>query len=432
VEATSLLGHNPTSFSLIVGGRIMDKIKAWQEQYAEAYNALINIDRECMTTKGKGYSLTKLPSKKLGYVYYIRYYDNGIILPTKFTTRTNNRDDAELYAKLNRAQLIKDYYERRKDTGDDLYKILPAYYKRNSPYIEAAKNRGRTFGDKCLSVYSNFIRKVFLPFLQKEKINCFATITPPVISKVQDYLLSRGLKPTSVNRYMGCVKNIFDHLLRDGTIKDNPFNRVRMLSTGKEKIRGCIELEKMRGVFNKNWNDKLSYLLCLVIYTTGMRNSEIERLRVCDIIQIDDCNFIDVKHSKTENGLRLIPLHTFVYKKIMQYTQNNKKNTDDYIFTKRGEHNQSTLYRKANSGLGAVLGLAEKDMDTRGISFYSGRHFWKTMMSAAGLGEDIEEFFMGHKVSADVKKRYNHLDKRGEAALLEKAREVFDAVGFLF
>jgi integrase len=205
-----------------------------------------------------------------------------------------------------------------------------------------------------------------------------------------------------------------------------------MLSLGKEKMRGCIELEKMRGVFNKNWNDNLSFLLCLVIYTTGMRNSEIENLRVRDIIQINECNFIDVKHRKTENGLLLIPLHPFVFRKIKHYIQDNKKNTDDFIFTKRGEHNQSTLYRKANMDLGAVLGLVEKDLEMRGISFYSGRHFWKTMMSAAGLGEDIEEYFMGHKVSADVKKRYNHLDKRGQAALLEKAREVFDAMGFLF
>jgi hypothetical protein len=32
---------------------------------------------------------------------------------------------------------------------------------------------------------------------------------------------------------------------------------------------------------------------------------------------------------------------------------------------------------------------------------------------------------MGHKVSKDVAKRYNHLDKQGKEKLLEKAHEVF-------
>jgi hypothetical protein len=46
-------------------------------------------------------------------------------------------------------------------------------------------------------------------------------------------------------------------------------------------------------------------------------------------------------------------------------------------------------------------------------------------MNSEGLGDDIEEFFMGHKVSGDVSKNYNHKDKQGKQKLLEKAKEVF-------
>jgi hypothetical protein len=45
-------------------------------------------------------------------------------------------------------------------------------------------------------------------------------------------------------------------------------------------------------------------------------------------------------------------------------------------------------------------------------------------MNAEELG-DVEEYFMGHKVSRDVAKRYNHRDKQGQEKILEKAREVF-------
>jgi hypothetical protein len=47
------------------------------------------------------------------------------------------------------------------------------------------------------------------------------------------------------------------------------------------------------------------------------------------------------------------------------------------------------------------------------------------MMNAGGLGEDIEEYFMGHKTSGDVSKRYNHKDRQGLAKLEQKAQRVF-------
>jgi len=47
------------------------------------------------------------------------------------------------------------------------------------------------------------------------------------------------------------------------------------------------------------------------------------------------------------------------------------------------------------------------------------------LMNSEELG-DIEEYFMGHKVSGDVAKRYNHRDKQGREKLLEKAKKVFD------
>jgi integrase len=69
--------------------------------------------------------------------------------------------------------------------------------------------------------------------------------------------------------------------------------------------------------------------------------------------------------------------------------------------------------------------MGPEALGERRVTFYSGRHFWKTAMSAGGLGEDVEEYFMGHKVSADARKRYNHKDKRGLEQTLEKAREVY-------
>jgi hypothetical protein len=45
-------------------------------------------------------------------------------------------------------------------------------------------------------------------------------------------------------------------------------------------------------------------------------------------------------------------------------------------------------------------------------------------MNSEDLG-DVEEVFMGHKVSTDVAKLYNHRDKQGKERFIKKAKKVF-------
>jgi integrase len=74
--------------------------------------------------------------------------------------------------------------------------------------------------------------------------------------------------------------------------------------------------------------------------------------------------------------------------------------------------------------LAEYMGYTPERVKEENIKFYSGRHFWKTLMDSEGLG-DIEEYFMGHKVSGNVAKTYNHKDKQGKKKLIEKTRKVF-------
>jgi hypothetical protein len=75
--------------------------------------------------------------------------------------------------------------------------------------------------------------------------------------------------------------------------------------------------------------------------------------------------------------------------------------------------------------LGQRLGVGEEELAARHITFYSGRHFWKTLMNCGGLGEEAEGFFMGHKASGDVAKRYNHRDRQGKDLMARKAGKAF-------
>ena len=155
-----------------------------------------------------------------------------------------------------------------------------------------------------------------------------------------------------------------------------------------------------------------------------MRNSEIERMQVKDIIIIDNYRFIDIPKSKTKNGVRIIPLHNFVYQDLHGYISKNNKSDNDFIFTDNGKPLGSGIYNSANLVLAKFTGYDAERLEKEYITFYSGRHFWKTLMNSENLG-DIEEYFMGHKVTSDVANRYNHRDKQGREKLLKKVKRMF-------
>jgi integrase len=413
----------------------LTKIQAeWREKSPEVFAALQAIDLKVIAHSNaqkepKRYSLIKRPNKKYGYLYYVRYIDNGKLIPSKWNTHTNIRSEAEKFARQNRTRLLSEYYTRHitRNADNKLYSILGEYYKAGSVYLEKDKNRNRILNEKTRSVYYHFMNKKFIPYLKENNIKTFEKIDSPCIANFQDYLLAEGTKPQTINRYLSSVNAVFNQLLITGVIKENPLDRIKSLKTGSKStsVRGCHEIDKMKGVFNTKWDDALSYLLCLMIYSTGLRNSEIEKIRVNDIIELNCIHFVNIMESKTKNGIRLIPLHKFVYQKIQRYIKRTGKKGEDYIFSNHGGPNQSTGYNKANSLLAEKLKVSEDELEKQGITFYSGRHFWKTLMNSEGLGEDIEEFFMGHKVSGDVSKNYNHKDKQGREKLLEKVKEVF-------
>jgi integrase len=401
----------------------LDKLREeFQEQFPEAMAELQEINAKF--PRPKLYSLQRVFSKRYGdYLWYVRYMENGKMIPSRWSTHTTDKAYAEEWARENRERIIAKYHARKKNHSE-FFEVLEQYYAPDSAYLAIDGARGTVLSEKTRSICYHFVNKVLIKFFKSQGVTEFDDITPPVIAALQNKLLRKGNKAQTINRYMGILRTILNHLVMNGTITVNVFKGVTPLKekASDSKVRGCYEVDRLKGVFNRRWKDGESYILCLIIYSTGLRNSEIEKIRFCDIIMIEDCRFIDVTKSKTRNGVRVVPLHNFVYRKTVSFMKGAGKKPEDYIFSAKGGPNQSKLYNKAASDLADMLKAEEEER--KDITFYSGRHYWKTLMNAEGLG-DIEEYFMAHKVSKDVAKRYNHLDKQGRKNLVKKAREVF-------
>jgi integrase len=381
----------------------------------------------------KNFYLSKQKSKKTGYVYIVRYRDNeGVILKSHWSTGTNIHSKALDFAINNRENILQDYYA--KNEADNLYKTLSEYYNENGSEaynLDVKRGDRKTLCERNRRQYHAFINKVFIPFMKNEQgKRSLAEIETTDIIALQNKFLSDGIKGQSINKKLSGVKMVYNHFITNGKIKYTPFIGNINLA-GEALATGVYELEELKSVFQKPWKDDLSYLLNLVIHSCGLRNDEISNLLVSDITNnfngtifnnyfLNVCSTIE---GKNKNAKRTIPLPPFTDKKLLEYIKKNNRRENDYIFGNLSEEDFET----ATLLLGSLLGYSETDLDKdhKNIRFYSGRHFYKTMLNAGGLGEDIEEFFMGHRVSNDIKKRYNHKDKIGKENLIKKIALMF-------
>jgi site-specific recombinase XerD len=402
--------------------------RQYETRYPDAIQELKALNAQFTEPRRpKGYNLTKVPNKKLGFAWYVRYIENGKLVPTRWSTHTNSRDLAEQFAIENRDKLLEAYKseKKQKKISGELYSIMGNYYAKDSPYLQIDIKRGRSLGENARRNYHNFMVKKFVPYLKKNSITTLKEIDTPLLARLQNHLLRQQVKPQTINHNMSYIAKVFEHLIIEGYVSINPCASLTALIVKDEdqQDRGCYDVSQIRGVFNKRWDNELSYLLCIMIYTTDMRNCEISRLQVKDIIQIDDVTFINIPKSKTRYGARIVPLHNLVARKIRRYIAANNKESEDYVFN-NGKKIQSDVWTKAYVDMGSILGYDKARLEAEHITYYSGRHFWKTLMNSENLG-DVEECFMGHRVSNDVAKRYNHRDKQGQKLLVKQARKVF-------
>jgi len=413
---------------------VSEQLTALREQYKtlspNTVQQIKTLDKQFTPRQRKdGVNLTKVKNKKLGFVFYARYIINGKLVPSRWCTHTNNEEIARKWAIENKDRLLTEYNKRAADKRKpyaDLYSTFKNFYAKNSPYLQTEANSGRVLSENARVSYYNVINNKFIPFLHKEKVAALEQIDTHLIARFRKSLQER-MKPQTINHYVSFVKTIFDHLIIEGYTTTNPCKNLKSLKVGKndQKIVGCYEITKLKGVFNKRWDDDRSYLLNLIIYTTGMRNCEIECIKLKNILIMNNLRFIDIQESKSHNGIRIVPLHDFVFRKIAAYAKKHNKGTDEYIFrSPKAKKIGGRVWSKAYRALAKQAGYTEERMKVENITFYSGRHFWKTLMNANDLG-DIEEVFMGHKVSTDVAKRYNHRDKQGRALKIRDARKVF-------
>jgi integrase len=394
---------------------------------------LLKIQDSVNTGNKRTYYLVKRPSKKMGFIYQVKYIDGtGKILPTKYSTGTNDLETAIQWAEQNREKCLENY------SGKAELTTLETYYSEGSKYLTYEGYDGRTLSNQVKKQRQAFMTNHIVKFFQNKKVLYLSQITPIHIKELKNYLSKeKGLKPQTINYNLHSFKKCLELMKDMGKITAD-FSKCSFTVKGSkqaEKTRNIYSIDTLKGIFSKRWNNELSRVLCMVIYFCGIRNSEIVRMRFNDIEKINEVYFLNVRGTKSKNAVRKVPIHTALYSALKNYVRENGISKDTPIF--QGVYNDT--FRQASFDMGSLLGFTDGQLLEKGICFYSGRHTYKTILTlgnAEKTGDvsiDWQELFLGHNFSKEELKEkgineyaYKHFnaDVIGDDILSKKGKEV--------
>jgi integrase len=458
-------------------------INQFNELLLKCNTLMCNNDTMDNAERKYGFYLLKIPSEryKSGFYYAVRYkdFESKKWIPTKKSTNTDNETLATAFAIENRERIIQEYKDHAKkihtkNDGKDFYKMLEEYYTIDSKYLQDDyANNKRIIDKKQRNLNNGFINTYLIPYLQEKKINSIQEVNRSVYSGLKIHLQNvknkkgKNLSTKTINNYLIAFNRILQYYERNELIAKLPYSRgTGIIKISKEEETNqpaLLPIEKLKDIFSasiffnkgeKKTDDYLfSYMLALIGLTTGMRESEIGRIKKDDIqyIKSEKVYILKVFNSKTSyynkersEKYRKIPLHLFVVKMLKLFLQ-TRENTE-YIFgvPKVDDDTQKTdgylHYRKPRKAIievykhikqkenfketGKILEsliiekqALEKEMREKNIVFYSLRHTFNTLCvlyryndTNTERSDDLIDYFMGHNSGSKMRANYSHIN----------------------
>lgn len=217
-----------------------------------------------------------------------------------------------------------------------------------------------------------------------------------------------GIGPVSQCRILSGVRAFFRFLQLDGYRDDDPTELLEspimpkhlpeVLSTTEvDMIEAAIDLSKWEGQRNK--------AIIEVLFSCGLRVSELVRLKLSDLY-LDD-NFIRVLGKGKKE--RFVPISKCAIKQLgLWFIDRNlmeiKAGEEDYVFlNRRGAHLTRTMVLIMIKRLGAEAGIAKT------ISPHTLRHSFATALLEGGADLRFIQALLGHE-SIGTTEIYTHMD----------------------
>lgn len=257
-------------------------------------------------------------------------------------------------------------------------------------YLESEKG----YSEHTVTSYIDDIYTL-VHFLDNEQFGDLLTVSQR-IARFYIATLHEHYSPTSIARKISSLRSLYNFLIKDGLIKENPFSEVE-LPKKEKKLPKFIYPEEISNVLDSIELSKPAHyrnkLILEFLYGTGVRVSELCNIKLQDIDYGQGLVLIHGKGSKD----RYVPLH-----------QNLLRELQEYIITSRNQfiknHNDTKSlflnYRGTTLTPRGVRLIVNKIITESGetlkISPHTLRHTFATHLLNAGADLRSVQELLGH------------------------------------
>lgn len=256
---------------------------------------------------------------------------------------------------------------------------------------------------------------MFLEYLNENNIKSYNSIDYQKIRDYISYLYELDYNNKTICRHISAIRSFFKYLKINDYIDDNPCTLVSNPKLEKRlpKYLNFEEIEKLLNAFdNNNYLGLRNSLILELLYSTGIRVSEITNIRLKDISLSNKTIIIDGKGNKQRivyfGNICLNLLKNYIEK---SYQILNKDNSDYLLLSKTGKKINEREIRKVVDDASSIAGIKIK------ISPHVLRHTFATHMLTEGADLRSVQELLGHE-NLSTTQVYTHLTN-------EKIRNVY-------
>ena len=267
----------------------------------------------------------------------------------------------------------------------------------------------KQYSENTVVSYVNDINSLIC-FLESEDLGELKYTTNRMAKFYISYLHNK-YDPRSIRRKISSVRTMFEYLLDQGIVRDNPFKNVVLPKVSKKLPKFIYEDEMfdfLNGIDDKNPIGFRNKTIFEILYGCGLRVSELIN------IKINEIDFVKQELKVHGKGSvdRIVPIHNLAIDTLKKYLMESRpilksKNLvdNDYVFL------NSRGYSLTARGVRDILEREiKKQASTLKVSPHSFRHSFATHLLNNGVDLRIVQELLGH-VSLSTTQIYTKISK---------------------
>lgn len=191
----------------------------------------------------------------------------------------------------------------------------------------------RKYSKNTLHSYQKDLKN-FSSYLKELGIEEFNRISKKIVQKFMIFLSQRNLSPKTISRHLSSLRSFYKFLAFNDIIDKNPLEDISNPKIPQKTVKYLDEhsLTDLLNLMEQDYEIRNHYLILEILYSTGLRVSELCNLKKSNIDF--DNNFIRILGKG--NKVRIIPI-TEKLKNILLELVKKNNSQDDYLFkTKNG------------------------------------------------------------------------------------------------